>query len=89
MYGRGSYGAYVSQGSYKRDCGYRLTTKAELGDKVMPQTFESENAVNVDSLCTAGFSGSVEFERRTFNEVLSSAFSIDTLTPAGLVVIIR
>ena len=88
-YCRASYRAYVSQGSYKSDCGYRLTTKAELGDKVMPQTFESENAVNVDSLCTAGFSGSVEFERRTFNEVVSSAFSIDTLTPAGLVVIIR
>jgi hypothetical protein len=67
-------------------------TYANLGEEVAPTSSVSTNtlaAIDTRSVPPAAAATESAIEIRTFNEVLSSAFSIDTLTPAGLVVIIR
>ena len=90
---RASYrGHVVAPGSYKTEIGARLMTYANLGEEVAPTSSVSTNtlaAIDTRSVPPAAAATESAIEIRTFNEVVSSAFSIDTLTPAGLVVIIR
>jgi formylglycine-generating enzyme required for sulfatase activity len=88
---RASYrGHTVLPGSYLTEIGARVMTYATLGEEVEPTSAYSARSLSFDTFETpAAAVTESAIEIRTFNEVLSSAFSIDTLTPAGLVVIIR
>ena len=77
---------------YHSHMGARLVTYANLGEEVAPTAAVSTNTlalIDTRSVPPAAAATGSSVELRTFNRILSAAFPLDTLTPAGLMLIVR
>lgn len=90
-YVRASYRTYGKPGEFKTERGVRLVTLANLGAEVAPAAFVSEESLAIDTRLSPPDAAvsAAPVARRTYHSVLSDAFALDTLTPPGLILILR
>ena len=87
---RASYRDAINPDAYKKDCGFRFATRGSLGAAVQPVTVVSDETLDVAPLRRSSSAVSAApVARRTYHSVLSDAFALDTLTPPGLILILR
>jgi formylglycine-generating enzyme required for sulfatase activity len=88
---RASFRQSGKPGDYKTERGGRPMTYAHLGDEVAPAVAVSTNRFeNLDFRPVPEASiSALPVSRRTYHALLSAGFELDTLTPPGLMLILR